>query len=66
MRGARLPGRARAADTSRRAVDDAQPLVDIAQADAARHRGLQPLVGDPEAVVFDIEMSTLSRRRLRR
>src|SRR5688572_4111859 len=38
-----------------RAVNDAQPLVHIAQANAARHGVLQSLVGDADAIVLDVE-----------
>ena len=50
-----LAGRAREREAAGGAVEHAQPLVDVAQADAARQRVLQPLVGDAEAVVFDLD-----------
>ena len=37
------------------AVDRAQPLVDVAQADAAAERLLEPLLGHPEAVVVHFD-----------
>src|SRR3990167_3450674 len=37
------------------AVDDAQPLVDVAQPDAAEHGVVEPLLGDAEAVVLDLD-----------
>src|SRR6188508_3108731 len=54
-RNGALAGRADQREAAAGAVEHAQALVDVAEADARRERLRHALVGNPQAVVFDLD-----------